>query len=68
MVVVVGDNTELYNALLLFKLGKVSIAEAASMAALGLYEFMAECKKHQISVMDEKIDLASELVGLQNNT
>jgi hypothetical protein len=26
------------------------------MAGLGLYEFMVECKKHQISVVDENID------------
>jgi predicted HTH domain antitoxin len=63
-VVQIQQDMKLSYALMLFKIGKVSIAKAADLAGLSLYAFMSECKKHQISVMDEHIDLASELVGL----
>jgi predicted HTH domain antitoxin len=58
------SSIKLSDVLMLFKQGKVSIAKAASMAGLGLYEFMVECKKHQISVVDEFRDLKEELIGL----
>jgi predicted HTH domain antitoxin len=60
----IQQDMKLSYALMLFKMGKVSIAKAADLAGLSLYAFMSECKKHQISVMDENIDLAMELVGL----
>lgn len=60
----IQQDMKLSYALMLFKMGKVSIAKAADLAGLNLYTFMHECKKHQISVMDEGIDLKAELVGL----
>lgn len=60
----IQQDMKLSYALMLFKMSKVSIAKAADLAGLSLYAFMSECKKHQISVMDENIDLSSELAGL----
>ena len=60
----IQQDMKLSYALMLFKMGKVSVAKAADLAGLNLYAFMHECKKHQISVMDESIDLKTELVGL----
>ena len=60
----IQQDMKLSYALILFKTAKVSIAKAADLAGLSLYAFMSECKKHQISVIDESMDLASELVGL----
>jgi predicted HTH domain antitoxin len=51
-------------ALMLFKMGKVSLAKAADVAGISIYALMRECKKNHISVMDTSIDLQSELVGL----
>ena len=57
----IQQDMKLSYALMLFKQGKVSISKAAELAGMNLYAFMAECKQHQISVMDESIDLGSEL-------
>lgn len=60
----IQQDMKLSYALMLFKMGKVSIAKAADLAGLSLYAFMLECKKYQVSVMDENMDLATDLVGL----
>ncbi|MBP9890082.1 MAG: UPF0175 family protein [Leptospiraceae bacterium] len=39
-------------ALILFKQAKVSITKAAHIAGLDLYEFMKECSKNQIPVIN----------------
>jgi predicted HTH domain antitoxin len=51
-------------ALMLFKMNKISIAKAADLADMSIYAFMHECKQHQISIIDEHMDLEKELVGL----
>lgn len=43
-------------ALILFKQGKVSISKAANIAGLDLYEFMKECKKNEIPVINISVE------------
>lgn len=57
----IQQDMKLSYALMLFKQGKVSISKAAELAGMNLYAYIAECKQHHISVMDESIDFASEL-------
>lgn len=53
-------------ALILFKQGKVSISKAANIAGLDLYEFMKECKRNEIPVINiSEEDLASEWSSLK---
>ena len=40
------------SALMLYKNGKFSIEQASRFAGLSLYDFMAECKKNEISIID----------------
>lgn len=52
----------LNNALMLYKHGKVSIAKAAKLANQNLYDFIKECKKNAIPVIDlTKDELLAEL-------
>ncbi len=43
-------------ALILFKQGKVSISKAANIAGLDLYEFMKECRKNEIPVINISVE------------
>lgn len=45
----------LNNSLMLVKQGKISIAKAAKMAGMDLYDFLRECKQNQIAVIDNGI-------------
>lgn len=55
-------------ALILFKQGKVSINKASSIAGLDLYEFMRECKRNEIPVINiSGEDLAEELNSLKSD-
>ncbi|HNF27918.1 MAG TPA: UPF0175 family protein [Leptospiraceae bacterium] len=55
-------------ALILFKQGKVSISKASSIAGLDLYEFMRECKRNEIPVINiSGEDLAEELNSLKSD-
>lgn len=52
-------------ALWLFKGAKVTIAKAAELAGLNIYEFIKACKDNQVSVIDiTKDELLEELEGL----
>jgi len=53
-------------ALILFKQSKISISKAASIAGLDLYEFMKECKKNEIPVINMSVEeLDSEWTNLK---
>ncbi len=39
-------------ALMLVKQGKISMSRGAEFAELGIYEFLHECKKNEIPVID----------------
>jgi len=43
---------KLNNSLILFKQSKISISKASELAELNIYDFMKECKKNNISVID----------------
>ncbi len=43
-------------ALILFKQSKVSISKASTIAGLDLYEFMKECKKNEIPVINISVE------------
>ena len=43
---------KLNNALILYKRGDISIGRAAELSNLDIYEFMHECKKNDIPVID----------------
>lgn len=47
-------------ALILFKQSKVSITKAANIAGIDLYEFMKECKKNEISVINISVEEQNE--------
>jgi predicted HTH domain antitoxin len=47
-------------ALILFKQSKVSITKAAKIAGMDLYEFMKECKKNEIPVLNFSIEEQNE--------
>jgi predicted HTH domain antitoxin len=40
----------------LFKQSKVSISKASTIAGLDLYEFMKECKKNEIPVINFSVE------------
>lgn len=40
------------NALILYKQGKISLSKAAELSDVNLYEFIAECRKNEIPVID----------------
>lgn len=63
---VLAREMQLSLALILFKQGKVSISKAANIAGLDLYEFMRECKRNEIPVINiSGEDLAEELISLK---
>ncbi|MBL0265742.1 MAG: UPF0175 family protein [Leptospiraceae bacterium] len=47
-------------ALILFKQSKVSISKAANIASIDLYEFMKECKKNEIPVINISVEEQNE--------
>jgi predicted HTH domain antitoxin len=52
---------------MLFKNAKFSIEQAAKFASLSLYDFMLECKKNNISILEyDSQDLNNELNILKN--
>lgn len=52
-------------ALWLFKSEKVTLSKAAELATLDIYEFMAECKKNEVPVINiSREELLSELSGM----
>lgn len=47
------------SALILFKQGRISLSKAAELSKMDIYDFIAECKKNQIPVIEysaEEID------------
>lgn len=53
-------------ALRLFKASEVTLAKAAELAGLDLYDFMTACKQEKISVIDVTRDeLLEELDGMR---
>jgi predicted HTH domain antitoxin len=54
-------------ALWLFKGTKVTIAKAAELAGLNIYEFIKACKDNQVPVVDiSRDELLEELEGLSS--
>lgn len=52
-------------ALWLFKNAKVTLSKAAELAALDIYDFMAECKKNEVPVINvSREDLLDELASM----
>ncbi|MBP6739175.1 MAG: UPF0175 family protein [Leptospiraceae bacterium] len=47
-------------ALILFKQSKVSITKAANIAGMDLYEFMKECKRNEIPVINISVEEQNE--------
>jgi predicted HTH domain antitoxin len=43
---------KLYTALMLVKQGKISVSRGAEFAEMTIYDFMRECKKNDIPVID----------------
>jgi predicted HTH domain antitoxin len=48
----ISCEVKLSYALWLFKQARVTMSKAAQLAGLTLYDFMAACKLHQVSVID----------------
>lgn len=54
-------------SLWLFKNAKVTIAKAAELAHLDIYDFMAACKQNQVPVIDiSQQELQDEIAGMQS--
>ncbi len=52
-------------ALWLFKNARVSLAKAAELAGLDIYDFITACKQNKVAVIDiSKEELQEELTGL----
>ena len=57
---------ELYLGFMLYKQEKVSIGRAAEVSGLDIYDFMKECSKNQIPVINiSKEELQDEFEGLE---
>jgi predicted HTH domain antitoxin len=60
----ISSEVRLSYALWLFKQARVTISKAAHLAGLTLYDFMAACKLHQVSVIDTtEQELRQELLS-----
>jgi hypothetical protein len=58
----VGRDTRACDAMFLVQQGRLTLAKAAQLAGMNLYDFMALCKAHRISTMDLTADeIASDL-------
>jgi len=54
-------------SLWLFKNARVTLAKAAELADMDIYDFMAACKQNQVSVIDiSKQELLEELAGMKS--
>jgi len=62
-----GDSIKLNAALIFFKNGKFSLEQAAKFSNLDIYDFIKECKKNQISVVNyTEEELKEELALLDS--
>ena len=62
-----GDSIKLNASLIFFKNGKLSLEQAAKFSNLDIYDFIKECKKNQISVIDyTEEELKEELALLDS--
>ena len=53
-------------ALWLFKNSRVTLAKAAELAGLDIYDFMFACKQNEVAVIDiSKEELLEELAGMR---
>jgi predicted HTH domain antitoxin len=53
-------------ALWLFKNSRVTLAKAAELAGLDIYDFMSACKQNEVAVIDiSKKELLEELAGMR---
>ena len=60
---------KLYTALMLVKQGKISVSRGAEFAEMTIYDFMRECKKNDIPVIDSParaVDAIDSLVDYAN--
>lgn len=54
-------------SLRLFKNSRVTLAKAAELAGLDIYDFMAACKLNEVAVIDiSKEELLEELAGMRS--
>lgn len=61
----IEQDIRLSYSLWLFKNAKVTLAKAAELADLTIYEFMAACKKNDIFVIDmSKEELLEDITGM----
>ena len=59
---------KLYTALVMFQSGQVSAGGACEFAGVDRYQFLAECKKHNIPVVDyEEDEIEAELGRLKRS-
>jgi len=57
---------KLYTTLMLFKQGKISLSKASELAQMTIYDFIKECKKYEIPVVDySKEELEEEFETLK---
>ena len=53
-------------ALWLFKNARVTLAKAAELAGLDIYDFISACKQNEVAVIDiSKEELLDELAGMR---
>lgn len=61
----IEQNMRLSYALWLFKNAKVTLSKAAELATLDIYDFLAECKKNEVPVINvSKEELLDELASM----
>lgn len=54
-------------SLWLFKNSRVTLARAAELAGMDIYDFMAACKQNEVTVIDiSKEELLEELAGMRS--
>ena len=54
-------------SLWLFKNARVTLAKAAELAGLDIYDFMTACKQNEVTVIDiSKEELLEELAGMKS--
>ena len=61
----IEQDIRLSYALWLFKNAKVTLSKAAELATLDIYDFLAECKKNEVPVINvSKEELLDELASM----
>ena len=61
----IEQDMRLSYALWLFKDSKVTLSKAAELAELDIYDFLAECKKNEVPVINvSREDLLAELASM----